>query len=151
MATIKIMKELSIEEKAKAYDNALKVLHKYDGAHIMFTQDLKEEMFPELREVSEDERIRKALIKYYSFDKDGGSHALDNITPEQILDWLERQGEQKPSTIKFDESDIEEMVKEYKKVLRREILGVPFNSPYLYASGQIYKQGLIDMYNKVKG
>ena len=52
------MKELSIEEKAKCYDEALKVLHKYDGANIMFTQDLKEEMFPELKE-SEDERIRK--------------------------------------------------------------------------------------------
>lgn len=49
-------------------------------------------LFPELAE-SEDERIRKALIKYYSFDKDGGSHALDNITPKQIIAWLEKQGE----------------------------------------------------------
>ena len=51
------------EEKAKAYDEALKVLHKYDGVHIMFTQDLKEEMFPELKE-SEDERIRKELLEH---------------------------------------------------------------------------------------
>ena len=29
------MKELSIEQKAKAYDEALKVLHKYDGANII--------------------------------------------------------------------------------------------------------------------
>ena len=49
------------EEKARAYDEALKVLHKYDGANIMFTQDLKEEMFPELKE-SEDEMIRKEII-----------------------------------------------------------------------------------------
>lgn len=55
------MKELTIEEKAKAYDEALKVLHKYDSANIMFTQDLKEEMFPELKE-SEDERIRKEIV-----------------------------------------------------------------------------------------
>lgn len=93
---INFMKELSIEEKAKRYDEALKVLHKYDCANIMFSQSLKEELFPELKE-SEDERIRKALIKYYSFDKDGGSHALDNITPKQIVTWLEKQGEQKPT------------------------------------------------------
>jgi hypothetical protein len=54
------MKIMTIEEKAKAYDEALKVLHKYDGANIMFSQSLKEEMFPELKE-SEDEKIR--LIK----------------------------------------------------------------------------------------
>lgn len=53
------------------------------------------DMFPELREESEDERLRKALIKYYSFDKDGGSHALDNITPKQIVTWLKKQGKQK--------------------------------------------------------
>ena len=58
---------------------------------------------------------------------------------------------EKPSTIKFDEPDIEEMVEEYKKVLRRETLGVPCNSLYFDASSQIYRQGLIDMYNKVKG
>ena len=60
------MKELSIEEKAKAYDEVLKVLHKYDGANIMFSQSLKEEMFPELAESkeSEDERVRKAIIKF---------------------------------------------------------------------------------------
>lgn len=49
-------------------------------------------IFPEL-EQSVDEDIRKALIEYYSFDEDGHSHALDNITPEQIVDWLKKQGE----------------------------------------------------------
>lgn len=60
------MKELSIKEKAKAYDEALKVLHKYDGVNIMFSQSLKEEMFPELKE-SEDERMRKCVK--YAVDK----------------------------------------------------------------------------------
>ena len=58
------MKELTIEQKAKAYDEALKVLHKYDGANIMFTQDLKEEMFPELKEEDEDERTRKEIVRF---------------------------------------------------------------------------------------
>ena len=82
------MKELSIEEKAKRYDEALKVLHKYDGAHIMFTQDLKEEMFPELREVSEDERIRKELIAYCKVNMGLTWHS---IKQEDYIAWLEKQ------------------------------------------------------------
>ena len=56
------------EEKAKAYDEALKVLHKYDGANIMFTQSLKEEMFPELKEETEDEKIRQLLLRFVKYD-----------------------------------------------------------------------------------
>ena len=85
------MKELSIKEKAKAYDEALKVLHKYDGANIMFSQSLKEEMFPELKE-SEDERIRKEIIEFvknscFVRTKDSKHNR------EQMLAWLEKQGE----------------------------------------------------------
>lgn len=58
--------ELSVEEKAQRYDEALKVLHKYDGANIMFSQSLKEEMFPEL---NEDEKIRKEIIDYIKVSK----------------------------------------------------------------------------------
>ena len=85
---------MTIKQKAKAYDEALEKARQLCAYPTTkpFISDLQD-LFPELME-SEDERIRKALIKYYSFDKDGGSHALDNITPEQILDWLERQGKQ---------------------------------------------------------
>ena len=81
------MKELTMEEKAKRYDEAYKKVAARFGSNVADEIFLKE---------SEDESIRKALIKYYSFDKDGGSHALDNITPKQIVTWLEKQGEQKP-------------------------------------------------------
>ena len=88
------MKELTIEQKAKAYDEALKVLHKYDGANIMFTQDLKEEMFPELKEEDEDEKIRKVIIEHFA-----GSHSsmypYKGFTKEQIITWLEKQDEDK--------------------------------------------------------
>jgi hypothetical protein len=77
------MKELLIEEKAKRYDEALKVLHKYDGANIMFSQSLKEETFPELKE-SEDERIE--LLNYlYDVHDDDEERA-------RWIAWLERQG-----------------------------------------------------------
>ena len=84
------MKELTIEEKAKAYDEALKVLHKYDGANIMFSQSLKEEMFPELKE-SEDEKIRKEIIRFIRMEVE------DEIVGNQWLAWLEKQGGQPSS------------------------------------------------------
>ena len=52
------MKELSIEEKAKAYDKALKaavVAHKDEDRHLKATL---ERIFPEIKE-SEDEKIHK--------------------------------------------------------------------------------------------
>ena len=76
------MKELSIEEKAKRYDEALKVLHKYDGANIMFSQSLKEEMFPELKESKN--WIPKEIIKYLKGKGDFRSCWIA---------WLEKQGE----------------------------------------------------------
>ena len=93
------MKELSIEQKAKAYDEALKVLHKYDGANIMFTQDLKEEMFPELKE-DEDEKIRKDLITFldeiWHLGKNGNFDKWDKCDCSNWIAWLEKQGEKKP-------------------------------------------------------
>ena len=89
------MKKLSIEEKAKAYDEALKVLHKYDGVNIMFSQSLKEEMFPELRE-SEDERIRKHLISFFDNLVTFGNASIcetEDTKVDNILAWLEKQGE----------------------------------------------------------
>ena len=92
------MKELTIQEKAKAYDEALKVLHKYDGANIMFSQSLKEEMFPELKE-SKDERIRKAILELVK----QSSGILEKKNQEQMLDWLEKQGEQNLVNTNLDE------------------------------------------------
>lgn len=83
------MKELSIEQKAKRYDEALKVASKYKDIHIMFSS-IQNEMFPELKE-SEDERIRKMIIKTLNRDK--------ILTEDEAYDcftWLKKQGEQKP-------------------------------------------------------
>ena len=54
-----------MEDYKKKYENAIEVVKKYRGTHILLTEDVIEEMFPELRE-SEDEKIRKALIKYFT-------------------------------------------------------------------------------------
>lgn len=87
------MKELNIEQKAKAYDEAIKkaeVLYKtaepMSGCNVLL-----ETVFPELAE-SEDERIRKTLIN--GFNKlDKSAVWYNGITNAQVLAWLERQGE----------------------------------------------------------
>lgn len=79
------MKELSIQQKAQRYDEALKVLHKYDGANIMFSQSLKEEMFPELAE-SEDEKIRKNIINFIN-----NPTLLLPYKKKEYIAWLEKR------------------------------------------------------------
>ena len=57
-------------------------------------------IFPELRE-SEDERIRKALIHLIN-EQDGFLTAINGISVKDIIAYLERQKEQKPSEQKYE-------------------------------------------------
>ena len=81
------------EQKAKAYDEALKaavVAYKDDDRHLKATL---ERIFHELRE-SDDERIRKALIFHYQGD---GCLCTNEyrIDYKEIRAWLEKQGRDK--------------------------------------------------------
>ena len=83
------------EEKAKAYDEAIKKAKEfknnpfagYDGT------DLISALFPELREESEDERI-KHEIKVVLTNTDLSQLKVE-YTFANMLAWLEKQGEQK--------------------------------------------------------
>ena len=105
------------EEKAKAYDEALKVLHKYDGANIMFSQDLKEEMFPELKESEYDKTKRMLDVISYKMSQ----HQPDIFTGEEnewFNDWSEKQCEQilAKNSCKTSENTIEKVdMTEYNK------------------------------------
>ena len=88
------MKELSIEEKAKRYDEAIEIaknVHRFSSDLSEFKR--MEQIFPELKE-SEDERIRKEIINYIK-------HIEAQTIPEKQYDswiaWLEKQCEQKPA------------------------------------------------------
>ena len=121
------MKELTIEQKAKAYDEALKVLHKYDGANIMFSQSLKEEIFPELKE-DENDRIRRVIIEHFV-----GSHSCmfpyKGFTKEQIIDWLEKQGDQKPvEWSEYDERKIKNIIYFLKSAKKHYISDVEIDA-----------------------
>ena len=79
------------EEKAKAYDKAVKeaaIAYKDEDKHLKATL---ERIFPELKE-SEDERIRKALIEYFNEQCDMSD--WNGVYGYQVVAWLEKQGEQ---------------------------------------------------------
>lgn len=86
------MKEFSIEQKAKAYDEAIEKATIY---HKQGNEDMKlmmETCFPELKE-SEDEKIRKQIR---AFIKSRGSKITQSKT-DAWLAWVDKQGEQKPA------------------------------------------------------
>ena len=90
----------------KKYNEALELAranHKFYKEH---TEDVKllEAIFPELAE-SEDERIRKAIVK--SIEDDSSVYEQE-VSKEQMLDWLEKQKEQKPVLPGFDSMTPEE-------------------------------------------
>lgn len=74
----------NFEEKYK------KALEKAKVYHNDYTKDIMEDIFPELRE-SEDEKIRKVLIKFFSMGAKNNLHT-DGIADKAIIAWLEKQG-----------------------------------------------------------
>lgn len=95
------MKQLSVEEKAKAYDEAIEKLRSlYDNYDTVSTLiDVKEELghiFPELKE-NEDERTKNEIIAFVeqSIHRGGGTPIPEEQEAKWIA-WLEKQGEQKP-------------------------------------------------------
>lgn len=83
------MKELTIEQKAQRYDEAIskmKEIITMDNNPVI-PREIGQCIFPELRE-SEDERIRKELIDFVKSRLAGFPQC------EKFIAWLEKQGEQ---------------------------------------------------------
>ena len=85
------MKELTIRQKAQAYNEALKRAkdalndETISSNTIAYLQDI----FPELKE-SEDERIRKLLIRLF---RSNTNEKFDDVSTQDIIAWLEKQKE----------------------------------------------------------
>ena len=110
------MKELSIEEKAKRYDDAIeraKIQHQYPW--VKHSREVAEEIFPELKE-SEGEEIIKRLQNLVkgAYSKYGVRYRGIDTREEELLTWLEKQGEQKPNYC-HHEVDLSECSEEYRK------------------------------------
>ena len=142
---------MGIEEKAKAYDHALEVLHKYDGASIMFTQDLKEEMFPELKE-GEDERIRNSLLEFLDdFWHMGKNANFDKWGKADCADWilyLEKQKEGKEYVFSpLAGVDITTAAEEaIRRTKKGEHLVLAFNGAYIPVMKGNNAKEIVDFY-----
>jgi hypothetical protein len=92
------MKELSIEEKAKRYDQVAKeVKDFFEGKQKMCSDVTKalENLFPELKE-SKEERIRRGLLesfKYQQRESHTDAEWLNGIKLSEVVSWLEKQKE----------------------------------------------------------
>lgn len=87
------MKELTIQEKARRYDEAIKLVNsKWHYKNQPCFIDVSE-IFPEIKE-TKDKHIRKWFIEYFQQYKSEGIEKFDNIIKvDDILAWLEKQGE----------------------------------------------------------
>ena len=121
------MKELSIEEKAKAYDEAIERAKKqldeakvFDYEDEQIAHDIRTttyDIFPELKE-SEDERIRKKLIDYFKgflegnedTYKVGGGVTWEGLDVKDVIAWLEKKGEQKPAWSEEDGNHVKSIL-----------------------------------------
>lgn len=87
------------EEKAQRYDEAIKRLEDIKTGKcqktFVFTEGLFEHIFPELAE-SEDEKIRKELLKAVKESEESLYIVMTPRKRESLIAWLEKQGEQKP-------------------------------------------------------
>lgn len=84
---------MDYEQKYKeALERARKV---HNETKFDYEKGMMEEIFPELKE-SRGEKIRKALISVLKSDFENDT-TIHDISVADIIDWLEKQGEQKPA------------------------------------------------------
>lgn len=77
----------------EALERAKELIAKWTGKNKDFYVEDYSYIFPELRE-SEDERIRKAIIKSIEEDSEEDSSVYEqDVSKEQMLSWLEKQKE----------------------------------------------------------
>ena len=96
------MKELSIEEKARRYDEALgiaKGLYAKDAPDSLHL----ERMFPELKE-SEYEKIRKEMLQIVKESEDSFYMVMTPNKRERLIDWLEKQCKSSVCKVKIGET-----------------------------------------------
>jgi hypothetical protein len=103
------MKELSIEQKAKAYDEVVERLKDFRFEYRFSSfGDVIEEKFPEIKE-SKDEKIREELLNAFQESEDSLYMVLTPHRRESFIAWLKKQGEQsqywKPSEEQLEALD----------------------------------------------
>jgi hypothetical protein len=90
------MKELTIEQKAKAYDEAIQrgldYIRHTPATEMVTRQDIFEAIFPEFKE-PEDEKLRKEMLQIAKESEDSFYMVLTPNKRETLIAWLEKQGD----------------------------------------------------------
>lgn len=89
------MKELTIEQKAQRYDEAIEIAKRINNEQQAQPFNIMTRVFPELAE-SEDDRIRKEMLQIAKESEDSFYMAMTPNKREKLIAWLEKQGEQNP-------------------------------------------------------
>lgn len=117
------MKELSIEEKAKRYDEAIERAEEINKEHSKKGFKPSDDVlyiFPELTE-SEDEKIRKALIKLVKKAGEGYENVTEGVSIQKTISWLKEQGN--PIDINPSEFDLHlnKLLKQFETLPKEEL------------------------------
>ena len=91
------MKEISIQEKAQLYDEAIERAKKWRNAPNIdkipiYGNRIIEEIFPELKEI-ENERIKTAILNHLKKMWGNSQDDVCGVHVEDAIAWLEKQGE----------------------------------------------------------
>ena len=87
------MKELSIEEKARRYDETIERANSLLSPNQLGNAWIYK-LLPELKEESDDERIRKAIRYAIGQSTHSDGTLINGVSSEEALAWLEKQGKQ---------------------------------------------------------
>lgn len=110
------MKELSIEEKAKRYDEAIEraeSIYNETAIPSATTKGICTYIFPELKE-SEDDRMIQYFKDLAPFDKADELYEKYGFSHKDAIAWLEKQGEQK--LLYFNDNAKEMFIKALERV-----------------------------------
>jgi hypothetical protein len=137
-AVCKIFPELNKSEEVnyeKKYKEALEIARKINsGEGVAAPPDWTsyEVIFPELKE-SDDERIRKGLIKTISSLLDNTVLYHTNITKEEALAWLEKQGKEEYALKSFSDKDVHKFMQYIEKQAKAYEFNLPNRGYDIYA------------------
>lgn len=85
-------KDLNIEEKAKAYDEALGRAGEEYLYGVQYVKEAIERIFPEIKK-SDDTKIRETLIELVKCNERSGYTLINNVSTSSMLNWLEKQSD----------------------------------------------------------
>lgn len=155
------MKELSIEQKAKRYDEVVKEIKNLRD-NLLNVGVIKENgviydnfnrIFPELKE-SEDDRIKRVLVDYFKRYKGqeerGGSTMFCGIPTDDILTWFEKQGEHE-YTLKSSNIDVSKLTDQITKLAKDYDFNLPNRSYDIYAFAKDILAWIKKQYKNVQG